>query len=73
MIRERKGFVTATKVDTLDLTKQKLARKEMTQWSDKFVSMVPVPNEYENPKDPEFRKLKEIEPGMVDFALQIRP
>lgn len=34
---------------------------------------MPRPNEYSPPKDPVFRQEKEIERGMIDFHLRVKP
>lgn len=72
-IRERAGFVTATRVPDVFADKCKKGVDDMTVYSKKHGMRVPKVQEYENPKDPVFRVEKEIEPGMKDFELRFKP
>lgn len=72
-LRERKGFVTATKVpDNFDLKNEK-ALDEMYKRDAKTKSKTLITEQYKNPKDYKFREEVEIEPGMKDFLLRVRP
>jgi hypothetical protein len=72
-IRERKGFVTATRVPDNFAYKNKKAIDEMYKVDKKAGSKTLITREYENPKAHKFRDELEIEPGMKDFTLRVRP
>lgn len=72
-IRERVGFVTATRVPDVFEDKCKKGHNDMTVYNPQVHYRVPKVQEYENPKDPVFRDEKEIEPGMKDFELRFKP
>jgi len=72
-IRQRKGFVTATRVPDCTEAKKTKAHSDWTIGPGKKFNRAPKVDEYENPKNAVFRVEKEIEPGMKDFELRIKP
>ena len=72
-IRDRQGFVTATRVPDVFEDKQRLAKAHWSKLNKKTGQYVPDPHEYSPPKDHVFRVEKEIEVGMQDFKTRIRP
>lgn len=72
-IRQRKGFVTATRVPDCFERKASLALTEWTVPVRGSLQRKPRVDEYANPKAPVFRVEKEIEPGMKDLELRIKP
>ena len=71
-IRQRKGFVTATRVPDVIEDKLGLAKSNWTVRDKKTGQRVPKVYEYQPPRDPVFRVEKEIELGMTDFALRVK-
>ena len=72
-IRERKGFVTASRVPDCFEDKANLA-KSLLMKKDRATGMFrPRVNEYSPPRDHVFRQEKEIERGMIDFHLRVKP
>ena len=71
-IRERNGFVTATRVPDCFEDKAALAQSFYSRPDRATKQRVPVPNEYAAPQDPVFRDEKEIVAGMVDFHTRVK-
>jgi len=65
--------VTATRVNDCIEDKAIKAHYDWTVNPGPKFNRNPRVDEYENPKNPVFRVEKEIEPGMKDFELRIRP
>ena len=72
-IRQRNGFVTATRVPDVFEDKSRLAKGAFNKLNKKTGVMVPESNEYSPPKAHVFRVEKEIEQGMKDFATRVKP
>ena len=72
-IRERNGFVTATRVPDCFEDKLASAKALNNKYDKKSQSMVPVQNEYVMPAAHKFRDEFEVEIGMKDFLLRTKP